>query len=223
MMTRALTVTGLVVVLTAGLGITQAAAWEFYMTITGGQQGKFAGELSTQGWEHAMGCVALSGDVQAPFAGGGVGGAAAMTVKYMPLTVTKAWGAASPQIFRALVTGEILKQVVMKFLQTTPTGQREVYYTITLSNAVVTALHLHVGEAATAAVAQAARPELEDVSFRYEAITVQSMLTGAQAGGGVNGPLKEAGPGQEQGPGASVAPQTEINRRVPRTRRLEGQ
>ena len=97
-------------VLSFVLGAGQAnAAYEFYMQITGGKQGLFKGESVRQTWKDWIPCLRLDFDPQASTdrASGLPAGPLQMGV----LTVTKEWGAASPQIFRALCTNELLKSV----------------------------------------------------------------------------------------------------------------
>lgn len=200
-MMRTLMATVLVTGMLVGLGATQAsAAYEFYMTITGGQQGAFAGECQIPGWEHTMPCMALAYEVKVPNPPRpGSIAASGLEVDYAPLTITKPWGAASPQILRALATGEILSEVQLRFVRVTPQGSEETYYTITLRNATVIGWHPRVGNAAAVVAGSPNLLELEEVTFQYEAVTVQFLPTGAATSAGWTGVSPTVAPGTPQG------------------------
>ena len=109
---------------------------EIQLFIEGSQQGKFKG-VDKDG---KIICLAHSSGVIVSHqaATGQISGKR----QHSPLRVTKEWSAASPQLAQALVTGEVLKSVTLKFLQPKPgtkgsTGKEVVYYTITLTDARV--------------------------------------------------------------------------------------
>jgi type VI secretion system Hcp family effector len=67
--------------------------------------------------------------------------------QHKPIVITKEWGAASPQIFQALTTNEILSSVDFEFTKNS-TGEKEVVYQrITLTNAQITRVNSYVGAA----------------------------------------------------------------------------
>src|SRR5262249_49700150 len=53
------------------------------------------------------------------------------------ITFVKNWGAATPQVFQALVNNETLKTVLFEFSRADPTGKEFVFQTVTLTNASV--------------------------------------------------------------------------------------
>ena len=93
--------------------------------------------------------------------------------QYQPITVTKEWGAASPQILQAAATNETLNTVSLRFVHTTSTGVEETSQTITLSNATISEVRRYVDF--TAAAGSAGQLELEDVSFLFQRIVVEDV------------------------------------------------
>src|SRR5256885_1757279 len=59
---------------------------------------------------------------------------------HKPIVFTKEWDAASPKLFQALVTNEVLKSVLFEFVKTDAKGQEEVHFRITLANANVASM-----------------------------------------------------------------------------------
>jgi type VI secretion system secreted protein Hcp len=170
-----------------------AAAYEFYMKATGTKQGAFKGESTRGAWKDQSPCVSMIYEVKSPR--DTATGMATGRTQFGDLTVTKEWGAASPQLFQAMVTNEVLKEVVLSFIKTDPNGQEQVYFTITLKNAVIATYRMRAGEAAASAAADGMAKhtaaydthELEDISFRYESITVTSTIGGTTAVGEMRG------------------------------------
>lgn len=86
--------------------------------------------------------------------------------QYTPITFTKELGAASPQIFQALNSNELLTTVEFDFVRSGTMGQQAVYYTVKLTNATVTSVRSYI----SAAPDQRA---LEDVSFTFQKIEIE--------------------------------------------------
>ena len=93
--------------------------------------------------------------------------------QYKPLTITKEWGAAPPQILKAAATSEVLATVSLGFVHTTPTGAEETSQTITLTNAIISGVRRYVDF--TAPAGNPGQLELEDVSFVFERIMVEDV------------------------------------------------
>jgi type VI secretion system secreted protein Hcp len=66
--------------------------------------------------------------------------------QHNPIVITKEPGAASPQIFSALVTNEVLKSVVIQFLRPNAEGVNEVQQTISLTNGSISDFRQYVGD-----------------------------------------------------------------------------
>ena len=65
---------------------------------------------------------------------------------HSPVIFTKQWGAASPQLFQAAVTNEVLKSVLFEFLATDKAGKEHVFETVKLTNATVSDLRRSLDE-----------------------------------------------------------------------------
>ena len=89
------------------------------------------------------------------------------------------------QLFSALVINEVLKSVLFEFYKTTLEGVEEVYHKITLIGATVSKIHFTTGsgESAGSAKTQSSYDthELEEVSFTYEKIEVESTIGSTMA------------------------------------------
>ena len=135
----------------------------FSMTIEGTKQGAFPGAKSG-----GIPGLKFSYEVKSPrdLASGQASGRR----QHNPVVVTKAVGAASPQIFQALTTNEILKSVVV----TLPGGEGG-SYTIKLSNATVSNVKQYTEPLNGQTVV------LEDVSFTFQRIEVEDLGTRSMA------------------------------------------
>ena len=148
-------------------------AYEFYVTVEGQKQGKFKGESSREAHKEKLTGLAYDYSVQSPrdIATGQASGKR----QHGMVTITKEWGASTPQLFQALVTNETLKSVLFEFVQTTREGQEEVYHSVKLTNATVAKLEQFCGTAAKNTEAYDTR-ELERVSFTFQKIEIENKL-----------------------------------------------
>jgi type VI secretion system secreted protein Hcp len=152
-------------------------AYEFYVTIKGTKQGAFKGESIVAQHKDKVAGIAFRYSVKAPR--DAATGLASGRRTHQPVTFVKEWGASSPQIFQALVTNEILSEVLFEFYKTTDTGEGEVYHTVKLINATVAELEQFCDNDAKKDV-QHDTHELERVSFTFQRIEIES-LTGQTA------------------------------------------
>lgn len=134
-----------------------SAQTDFYVTIEGAKQGKFKGESSLDA--HKSQIAGLDFNYAVEFSSG--------KRQHGPVTFMKALGEASPQIFQALTTHEVLKRVDIDFVQSDDKGTETVYYTIRLTNATVTGIRQHVLQSPVKCMA-------EDVSITFQKIDVES-------------------------------------------------
>lgn len=152
-------------------------SYEFYTSITGTKQGKFKGESPRDKWKDKFSGLSYRHQIQSPR--DVATGQASGKRQHGPITVTKEWGASTPQIFQALVTNEVLTSVLFEFIHTTPDGSEEVYQTVKLTNATVSAVQYltGTGESAESAKTNAAYDthELEQVSFTYQKIEMENL------------------------------------------------
>src|SRR5580765_5101621 len=154
-------------------------AYEFYISIEGQKQGKFKGESGRgapkgEGTDNARGLgrdkiagVRFVSEASSPR------DVATGQRTHKPILVTKEWGAASPQLFQALVTNENLKSVLFEFVKTNVQGEEEIYHTIKLTNAAVSNIKAYLDLTDTTGDPYDAR-ELEDVSFVFEKIEMEN-------------------------------------------------
>lgn len=139
-------------------------AYEFYVTIEGTKQGKFKGDSKRRA--HKDQIVGLAFDYEVGSLRDAASGQATGKRQHKPVTITKRWGAATPQLYQALITNEILKSVLIEFMKTSPNGEEYVYHKIKLTNAAITLIHQY---------ANADTREVEDVSFVFQKIEIENI------------------------------------------------
>jgi len=100
--------------------------------------------------------------------------------QYQPVTIVKAWGAASPQGLTACATNEVLTEVDIDFTRPSPTGQEVIYQTVRLTNASVSQIARFTGRPdggedtpASGHTGTATMMELERWAFTFQKIEVQ--------------------------------------------------
>ena len=158
-------------------------ALEFYVTIEGTKQGKFKGESTAADHKDQLAGLAFDYEVISPRdpATGPVIG----KLLRKPITFTKEWGAASPQLYQALITNEELKSVEFEFMHTDANGQQIVYHTIRLVGAAISRIRqrrLLVGPNELVGpdelIGPNFRPELEEVSLVFKRIIIENKVGG---------------------------------------------
>ena len=153
-------------------------AYEFYAKIEGTTQGAFKGESPRKAHAEQIAGLSYAHKITAPR--DVATGQASGKRQHGPITITKEWGAASPQLFQALCTNEILKSVVFDFYNTTKEGTEQIYYTITLTDATVASIEYMTGTGESAGSAKTTATydthELEAISFTYRRIEVESKV-----------------------------------------------
>ena len=85
------------------------------------------------------------------------------------MTITKEIDKSSPKLFQALTSGEQMKTVSLEYYRISPKGTEEKYYTVKLSNAIMTNIRSWTPNCLAPANQQMGH--MEDVSFTYEKIT----------------------------------------------------
>ena len=155
---------GLGGVLTPGARVQSLNA---YMSVQGSKQGVFKGEGARPG---QISILQFTYEVKAPR--DVATGQASGRRLHSPVMVTKELGAASPQLFTALVANEILPSVQIQFFRTRVDGKEELYHTVRLTNATVVRVrhHMHNPEVVGLSPGRA----LEDVAFTFQRIEIQN-------------------------------------------------
>ncbi len=95
---------------------------------------------------------------------------------HKPLTVTKIFDKASPLLFNALCSGEVLTTVEIKWYRTSTSGTQEHYFTIKMEDAVIVDVQGHMPNCQDPANSHFTH--LEDVSFSYRKITWNHEVAG---------------------------------------------
>jgi len=114
---------------------TVNAADNFYVTVTGAIQGPFRGEVTSAGLENKT-FRGLKFDYEVVNPRDPQSGLLIGKRTHKPLTLQKAWGPASLQLFSALTRNETLT-VVIDFFSIQRTGKLALDHTIKLNNASV--------------------------------------------------------------------------------------
>lgn len=135
-----------------------SAAYSFLVTVEGSKQGPFKGESLAKGEEGKIPASAFSFSLRTPRDPGT--GQATGKRQYSAVSFTKAWGASSPQFFQAGSFNEVLKSVKFEFTQLDAKGAKQVYQTMTLTNAFIGGITRRASSAG----------ELEEVSVTFQKI-----------------------------------------------------
>ena len=109
-------------------------ALQAWIAVKGAKQGQFKSETTSAArrdkWMPVLGfTMGLASPRDAAT------GQATGKRQHQPVTIVKAWGAASPQGLTACATNEDLTEVTIEFTRQTPTGQDVVYQTVKLTDA----------------------------------------------------------------------------------------
>jgi type VI secretion system secreted protein Hcp len=107
----------------------------FYVTIEGSKQGRFKGESVLANAKGKIEGLTFSSEVASP-RDAATGQASGKRI-HSPIMFTKQWGAASPQLFQATVTNEVLKSVLFEFVGADKAGKELVFETVKLTNATI--------------------------------------------------------------------------------------
>ena len=92
--------------------------------------------------------------------------------QHSPIVSTKKWGAARPQLFEALTATEVLRTVLVEFVETRRTGAEDAYQTIKLTNATVSGMRMHLNEPPPGEPAD--NRALEGVSLTFQRIEFEN-------------------------------------------------
>lgn len=106
-----------------------------YITITGQTQGTFAGDGSGGKNKDRIRIYNYAFSGQSPR--DPATGLPTGRRQYRPVVVAKEWGAASPQIWTAFATNEVLTEVLIEFIATNPHGIEQVDHSIKLTHASI--------------------------------------------------------------------------------------
>jgi type VI secretion system Hcp family effector len=160
-------------------------SYHAYLSILGNKQGQFKGEgIHGKRRDKWIAVLSFGMGVQSPRDVGS--GQAGGKRQHQPVTITKEWGAASPQLWQALTSKETLQSVEIQFTKTSETGAEQVYETIKLTNAVISAFGPHAGPL----------PPGSHDGKRYENLTLEypeQLVTGTGGAPALLGQVKRFG------------------------------
>jgi type VI secretion system secreted protein Hcp len=151
---------------------------QIFATVTGAKQGAFKGETTQKGFENKIPCVGFDYGVTVPH--DQATGQASGKRQHKPVTITKEWGASSPQFFEAASTNETLKTVLIEVFKPSVSGVQQLDHTVLLTNASISSVEdsLFLGQAGGPAVDSR---ELTVVSFTFQKIEITSVTGGTSA------------------------------------------
>jgi type VI secretion system secreted protein Hcp len=147
---------------------------EFYVTIDGIRTGRFHGESTAKAHKGKIAGLEFFFEVTSPR--DAASGQATGRRQYKPITFVKDWGAASPQLFTALITNETLTNVLFEFVQASAEGKEEVVETIKLTGATVSAFRQYIGDVGNFALDPTpGSRRLENVTFSFRTIEITNI------------------------------------------------
>ena len=158
------------------------AADEFFVAINGAKQGLFHGESAQKGHERQIPGLKYDYSATLPTSNQGGGGGTGK-LRHTPVVFEKEWGAATTQIYQALVTNERLKSVTFEFFSADPEGLERPAFRVTLTNALVVSIHQHVGDTRHDSTLDTRR--YEDVSLSFQTIMIEDETSSVRADVGI--------------------------------------
>jgi|SRR3954451_6387081 type VI secretion system secreted protein Hcp len=147
-------------------------AYEFYVTVEGKRTGRFHEEAAGGKGKAAGKVTGLAFDYSVDSPRDQATGMATGKRVHHPISFVKQWGASSPQFFLALVTNDVLSTVLFEFMSTSEVGKQQVFHTIKLTNAAVSAIEQFVAH--DDQDARDARA-LEKISLTFQRIEITNL------------------------------------------------
>lgn len=132
---------------------------KIFVAAKGKKQGALKGESTRPGTEHQFAALSLDYELRSPrdLATGQASGQR----QHSPVSIVKEWGAASPQLFQALVGNEVLETVEIDCYGVLASGESAIVHKLKLANASVTSIRQIGG-------GDAGARELETIAFAFE-------------------------------------------------------
>ena len=138
-----------------------------YLIVEGENQGKIEGSVKVKGHEGKILIQAVDHTIEIPKSP--QTGLPTGKRIHMPMKVTKEIDKSSPKLYQALTSGEQFKAVSLEFYRISAKGTEEKYYTVKLSNAILTNMKSWTPNCLMPENKQMGH--MEDASFTYEKIT----------------------------------------------------
>jgi type VI secretion system Hcp family effector len=138
------------------------------MRVEGRTQGVIEGDISGLSPNQDRMIVVLAMGTSMSRSGIVPGGPGSGATEIGPFTVTKNMDRATPGLFKAFITGELLKSVIIRFFRVTT--DRDPYFTIELRDA-------HITEMKTEGNAQVSGGVKESVTFTWDSMRMKDEIT----------------------------------------------
>jgi type VI secretion system secreted protein Hcp len=167
MTSRKLFVAGIAAVVLCLMVVANSAqaAVDAYLKIEGTKQGKFKGETAGI---HAGTIAVVEFNYQPQSPRDAATGQASGKRMHETVRIVKEVDASSPQLMKAMSTNEVLNDVLIEFVHPGSGGKEEVYKTMRLMDAVISAVHRTGGAGAGKA------GEREEITFTFQKIEMTS-------------------------------------------------
>ncbi|MBL8134974.1 MAG: type VI secretion system tube protein Hcp [Anaerolineae bacterium] len=143
----------------------------FYITIDGVKQGKLKAEFSGDSPKDKILGLAFVYEVEAPRVA--ASGRTRGSRKHSPVVFVKSWGAASPQLFQAMITNELLKTVLFEFVKPDAEGVDRVYHTIKLFEASILSIKHEINPSKSDNFPD--HPAIERVALTFQRIEIENL------------------------------------------------
>ena len=130
-----------------------------YLKIKGSKQGEIKGEVTEKGKEGSMRVNAYQHEISSPR--DAASGQATGRRQHKPLVITKELDKASPLLYKALTTNEVLPEVTLLFYRNANTGKQDQYFTIALTDGTISGIKSWTDDKGV---------PMEEVSFTYQKI-----------------------------------------------------
>jgi type VI secretion system secreted protein Hcp len=165
-----------VMLIGATIGAAAAQAEAMYVAVTGQVQGPFRGEIVQKNFEGKFSALKFRYGVGSPR--DAATGMATGRVQQKPVIISKAWGAASSQLYQALLTNENLALVTIDFVTPDGNGLMVLTHRIRLTNARVVDISQSTEslDPARPIAATAAQIQLEEVSLTFQRIEIEDVM-----------------------------------------------
>ena len=154
-------------------------AFQFYVTIEGARQGTFQGDpaakegtgaVSKAGGVNPARITALAFNYGVTTARDAASGQASGKRQHSPVSFVKEWDAASPQLFQACCTNEVLSSVLFEFVEADAQGNEQVSHSIKLTNATIASMKFDVQGPAPSA--GGTTQDLEEIAMVFQKIDI---------------------------------------------------
>jgi type VI secretion system secreted protein Hcp len=152
-----------------------ASAENIYCAIVGAKQGSIQSDSGPAGNSKLIPVLAFMQEVTVPYDQSA--GLASGKVTHSPVTIVKQLDGASPQLFAAAVTNEVLRSVTCTFYRATTQAANHAYFKITLTNAAI----VEYKDNGNGVNGTAVGDDRESIQLTYQKIDIEDLDTNTSA------------------------------------------